>query len=726
MPLPAPILDDRSYEQLRDELIRRIPVYTPEWTDVNASDPGVTLIELFAFLGENLLYRFNQIPEATYLAFLRLLDLPLRPACPARVTAAATTRDAGGVLVPRGTAAPAGALRFETLTEVNVWPVSCRAVVRALAPAPTGGDQAAFAGRAVDAIGPLAAGERHVFYVNEVVPADPLAPDAVVVDTATAVDGCLWIAVVADTDDAAVEPMLGRTLSIGVAPDSRVTGIDDVDACPGEGRSTNGPAGGPSVLWEVSTQDLRDADGRPVYEPAALAGDTTGGLARAGIVTLRLPRARERLGVYDLPDPDLRGTGSFPPDLGDDRLRVLFWVRASRRDGGSMGRVTWVGVNAVALEQARTAPPEFLGTGTGDAGQRCTLSQGPVIPDSLTVDVEAADGSWRSWTRVDAFHASAEDSTHYTVDPEAREIRFGDGVRGRAPQIGERIRARTYRYGGGAEGNVAAGALSTLEGFATVKASNPLPGAGGADAEAVDTALERIPGELRRHDRAVTSGDFRELALQTPGAGVGRAECLPLFHPRMPDGAPAAGVVSVVIWPREDRVHPTAPMPDRGLIGAVCRWLDARRLVTTELHVIPPTYRPVAVAVGVQVRPGYDVDAVTTWVERVVRQYLSPLPPFGPEGTGWPLGRRVYGPELEAAALQVEGVEYLEGCEVATRDAAGRWTPAPGGVRLRAHEVPELVRITVVQGTPLVAGDPAEPPATDTVPVPVPTVRECC
>src|SRR2546421_1439648 len=86
MPLPVPILDDRSYQQLRDELVRRIPAYTPEWTDHNASDPGITLIELFAFLGENLLFRFNQIPESTQLAFLRLLQIPLRPASPARAS----------------------------------------------------------------------------------------------------------------------------------------------------------------------------------------------------------------------------------------------------------------------------------------------------------------------------------------------------------------------------------------------------------------------------------------------------------------------------------------------------------------------------------------------------------------------------------------------------------------------------------------------------------------
>ena len=100
MPLPSPILDDRSYQQLRDELIRRIPVYAPEWTDRNASDPGITLIELFAFLGENLLYRFNQVPERTYLEFLRLLQIPLRPAQAAQALLEFTTELGPGVPVP--------------------------------------------------------------------------------------------------------------------------------------------------------------------------------------------------------------------------------------------------------------------------------------------------------------------------------------------------------------------------------------------------------------------------------------------------------------------------------------------------------------------------------------------------------------------------------------------------------------------------------------------------
>ena len=61
MPLPIPILDDRTFEQLVQEAIRRIPVYAPEWTDHNASDPGITLIELFAWLTEMQLYSLDRI-----------------------------------------------------------------------------------------------------------------------------------------------------------------------------------------------------------------------------------------------------------------------------------------------------------------------------------------------------------------------------------------------------------------------------------------------------------------------------------------------------------------------------------------------------------------------------------------------------------------------------------------------------------------------------------------
>lgn len=76
MPLTLPNLDDRSYADLVDEGRRLIPTYAPEWTDHNPADPGITLVEMFAFLTEMLIYRTNRITEANVHAFLKLINGP--------------------------------------------------------------------------------------------------------------------------------------------------------------------------------------------------------------------------------------------------------------------------------------------------------------------------------------------------------------------------------------------------------------------------------------------------------------------------------------------------------------------------------------------------------------------------------------------------------------------------------------------------------------------------
>ncbi len=82
--ITPPSLDDRRFDDLVEDLLARIPAHTPEWTNPRPGDPGRTLIELFAWLGDTLLYRANLIPERQRLVFLRLLGMPLRPAQPAR------------------------------------------------------------------------------------------------------------------------------------------------------------------------------------------------------------------------------------------------------------------------------------------------------------------------------------------------------------------------------------------------------------------------------------------------------------------------------------------------------------------------------------------------------------------------------------------------------------------------------------------------------------------
>src|SRR5206468_11359917 len=112
----------------------------------------------------------------------------------------------------------------------------------------------------------------------------------------------------------------------------------------------------------------------------------------------------------------------------------------------------------------KRARAEFLGTGTAQPAQRCKLVNKPVIGGSLRLDVEEGQ-RWIEWTEVDGFHASQPDDRHFIVDLEAGEVRFGNGLQGLPPQIGQRIRAREYRYGGGVEGNVAPKAISKLVEF---------------------------------------------------------------------------------------------------------------------------------------------------------------------------------------------------------------------------------------------------------------------
>ena len=74
MPLTLPDLDDRRYADLLEEARALIPSYAPEWTNHNPSDPGITLIELFAWLSEMLIYRLNRVSDDNLRSFLKLLN----------------------------------------------------------------------------------------------------------------------------------------------------------------------------------------------------------------------------------------------------------------------------------------------------------------------------------------------------------------------------------------------------------------------------------------------------------------------------------------------------------------------------------------------------------------------------------------------------------------------------------------------------------------------------
>src|SRR5580692_3548976 len=136
MPLPAPDLDDRRFQDLVDEAKRLVQRRCPEWTDHNVSDPGVTLIETFAYMTDQLVYRLNRIPDRLHITFLDLIGLRMLPPTPARapVTFWASAPSAVTLTIGAGTqvgtlhTAAAEPVIFATVRELAIVPCSLRLV----------------------------------------------------------------------------------------------------------------------------------------------------------------------------------------------------------------------------------------------------------------------------------------------------------------------------------------------------------------------------------------------------------------------------------------------------------------------------------------------------------------------------------------------------------------------------------------------------------------------
>lgn len=755
MALAPPRLDDRGYADLRAELIRRIPVHSPEWTDYNATDPGIALVELFSFLGDNLLYRLNRAPEAAKLAFLQLLNVPPRPA---QVALAQVRID-----LPKGALDPltpnfsptaprlqlaAGSVLFQPTGEVTALPVELVGYVKQ----PYTDVLPPEAKASVNQLLASHLGSAPTLTAYKPVPMPPpkggALPPATSTSSSATVDGNLWLALLApeavlkaiDTGDAAANldlvrrALAGHIINLGVRTDDALCGPADALQCPDPG--TSGPRW--PVRYDISTDafsgPLNQVD-KIVYRRLSVVGDTTGGITQSGIVRLRFPNADGTGALpfgawtadsFEPPDDDLMGVGGLPPRLDDPKLaaRVVAWIRMQRIDPTHPPiRVRLIDANMVLAEQAVTAAPELLGSGSGRAGQTVTLSKSPVILGSETIQVRA-DAGWDAWTRVDDIALAGPDDPFYQLDPIAGTVTFGDGVHGRIPLPGQAIRVLGYRFGGGAAGNVGAGGISRVRG-AELSVTNPLPAEGGQDAETPAQAQARIPTVLRARDRAVCVEDFSDIALQTPGVLVGRAQVLPRHKPfERADGIP--GVVTLIVLPARDLITPETPTPDREMLRKVCAWLEPRRLVTTELYVTPPEYVTVDISIAVDAQPGTSEETLRNWVELGLRQHFAPLPPYGPDGSGWPFGRAVRDRDAEAAALRVQGVALVnevivQGTSIA---ADGTQTDVTGTVPIEKWQLPVIRNVGVAIGpvAPSLAPEPSPP--VDGFPVPV--EQEAC
>ncbi|NUM68885.1 putative baseplate assembly protein, partial [candidate division KSB1 bacterium] len=267
---------------------------------------------------------------------------------------------------------------------------------------------------------------------------------------------------------------------------------------------------------------------------------------------------------------------------------------------------------------------------------------------------------WEDWQRVEDFESSAAGDRHYVLEVETGEVTFGNGQNGRIPGEGRSMRAYSYQTSRGSEGNVSAGLTWRIEksGAAGARGMNVLPTSGGREPETIAEAQLRAQEEMTSRQRAVTSADFEQLALATPGLRVARAKALPNYHPEFPK-LHLPGNVTVVAVPalRSNRVTPAA---GAGFLQTVQRHLEARRLVATVVHVIAPAYVEVAVRGKIFKQKKSDTKEVEKRALAALQKFLHPLT-GGPNQDGWTFGRPA---EIYQLLDEVEGVDHVVGIEL--------------------------------------------------------------
>ena len=607
MVLPAPNLDDRRFQDLVDEAKRFVQQRCPEWSDHNVSDPGVTLIEVFAQMVDQVVYRLNRVPDRNYLKFLDLIGLHRFP--PASATVGVTfwlaaipteiRQFPAGVVVSTRRTEIEDAIEFTTSESGAVYPASFQSVRASTEPDRT---------RAYD--DELTKGQGFSCFASP-----------------PAVDNALYIGL---TDAAP-----GNVLVLDLKCTIEGIGVDPLF---------------PPLVWEAWNGE--------VWEQCEVDRDSTGGINRDGEVILHLPKKHEASVLARV-------------RAGWVRARVIEAVENQPVYSSSPMvheiRAHTIGVTIDAVH-AHMVGEEDLGVSDGSPGQQFPIQQTPVVRFQGARLEISGEGGWRAWTEVLQFADSGPNDQHFVLDGVDGIVAFGPAVRemdgtlrryGATPAKGSTVRLSQFAVGGGLAGNINRGGVQVMvSSFPGIdRVENRKPGVGGRNAETVEEAKIRGPLLLRSRGRAVTAEDFEEIAKEAAPEAA-RIRCVPAGG----DG-PQAGAVRILVVPQVASDAGRLPferlVPPESLLTTIATALDRKRLIGTRISVEPPVYQGITVVARLRGRPGVSPVRLQELATTALFRYFHPIE-GGPDSTGWPFGRPVLVGEVNSVLQRVPGVELVE------------------------------------------------------------------
>jgi len=709
--LPKSDLDDRTYKDLVDECILRIPRYCPEWSNFNPSDPGITLIELFAWLTDQMQLRFNQVPRRNYVAFLELLGIRLQAATPAKTEitfylSRPQSQDEPIPAILSGTEVATErteteeAFIFSTdhLLEIGL------PRIRHYLTAETTEKM------------PVALRDRFSnLWTQDNTTGRWSGPEQPVFEPYPQTGNCFYLVF----DSSA--PLDGNVIVL------------DIEGEPAGSTGINPDQ--PPRRWEA----WDETGWQPILIAEADDGSRGFSFSEGNQDTTDIKQATIRLHM------PLRW-----PDVTFGRYRGR-WLRCTytELDTAQTGQTGYnrspklAAISAYAIggtteaSQCMLIQDELIGESNGKPGQTMPLLSGAILPrtDGEHLLVAPPGELPQTWQEVTDFADSGPEDRHYTLDSLTGEIQFGPLIRepsklaaevearrqiqengnvpedlstldllewqhGAVPPRGSTIRMAAYRTGGGADGNVKSQTIRTLKSAVpyVTQVVNLKPALNGADAESLDEAVIRVPSLLRTRDRAITTEDFEVLTLQSTRA-VARAYC-----PNTQTGGQIRVFVVPQASPLSDTTGSTADIGisphqlqlTNDLQLTIRNFLDDRRILGIEVLIDTPTYVGVSVQAKIGIAAENDSAQARAKIEQAARsrlyEFLNPVT-GGADGEGWKFGTPVYKSDIIGQLQSVPGVQYLGPIELfSLRRIGGQIEGQIGGEWVRSLATEGIVR----------------------------------
>ncbi len=698
--LPLPQLDNRSFEQLVREARHLIPSITSEWTDENAHDPGITLLELLAWHIEMQQYQLDRITDNHERKFLRLLGELPRDVTPS-TTSVSISKSTYPMYIPYGTLLRVRDLPFETTRPVTVLPESGQTVeLRSSEGLVSVKDDVALGRLTLYPFGSEGELQASMTIIREK-PLPPLLPLS------------LWIEL--DRQD----------------PEIRI---------PARYTQYNSSA---AIQWYYRDEHNYENEEESGWQPLLLERDETYHFHQSGPILFSIPkgartvrqiRAVLEAGSYhDAPrikrlvwnevfavqgrtfcmsqcfDGREPGSNQQPEILFKHGLFLQsgLIVQLQMEEGwedvpASMYMVNYTDELAslqftsgirlpygkqsirVVAYAAEFEKHLYLATGTGVSGQRYPLPVQPLLADTLHIQTGRLDKSsgrmlWQDWQRVHDFDESSATCRHFVIDTEEGSVYFSDGIHGAVPPACSEpnIRFIYYRTGTGAAGNVKADTIHELDYFnIPLHVTNLYPAYGGREGETLKEALLRAKQAVLQPNCGVTEHDIERRVREIPGLRLARVKAIGGYNPARIQGEAGAdfGHISVVVVPYSSR---ELPYPSEGMIRTIRAHLEPYRLLTTVMHIIPPVYVKVTVRAVLVVHPQYE--GREHELTELLRSWLQP---YSKDGSGgWEFGRPVYKSDVFDLLHRSAGVQYVQDVWLSV-DGTQAFVDAGGDIRI--------------------------------------------